>query len=366
MRKLHFLFLFLFAFSVLSAQEKLSKEEKARREKNIQAGNPFVKYGSKAPVATLSKGKYLEVQDLDSIVTIGTSRWHVDNKKIVSDIVRDTLNPDAQPIGDAPGMWMSPDPLTEEFPSYSPYNFCMGNPLRLVDTDGRAPTDIVFFNRQGQETNRIISNTVFKTYVQDNNVNFMRPYLFYAEAQMPNVIQNRVNNNGGNEDVSGSQYQKNDYQIAASTYLTNQELNSGFMNVVDRGGHNIPSSNLVNVPDISVDTVKAWSMQETHAGTDLGGSGILQVNVAGDHTADKSSLGITKGSVFSANSEINLAIRYAIGKGFSSDGKGNYTWKGWDGALKGFGPGAKDPNYVQKINTMQSESTEPTPTNYKP
>lgn len=141
MNKVLYILIFIFSFSVLSAQEKLSKEEKARREKNIQAGNPFVKYGCKAPVATLSKGKYLEVQDLDSIVTIGTMRWHVDNKQIVGRIVRDTLNPDAQPIGDAPGMWMSPDPLSEEFPSWSPYNMCFDNPMKYKDPDGRAPTD---------------------------------------------------------------------------------------------------------------------------------------------------------------------------------------------------------------------------------
>ncbi|OAE90425.1 hypothetical protein SU65_11840 [Flavobacterium psychrophilum] len=127
---------------MLSAQEKLTKEEKARREKNIQAGNPFAKYGYKAKVATLSKGKYLEFHDLDSIVTIGTSRWHVDNKKIVGDIVIDSLNVDAQPIGDAPGMWMSPDPLSEEFPSYSPYTYAMNNPVNMVDPDGRFPYPI--------------------------------------------------------------------------------------------------------------------------------------------------------------------------------------------------------------------------------
>ncbi|ELM3645150.1 hypothetical protein ACRZOL_002404 [Flavobacterium psychrophilum] len=121
------------------AQEKLSKEEKARREKNIQAGNPFARFGKKVKIATLSNGKYLEFHDLDSIVTIGTTRWHVKSKKMVGDIVRDTLNPDAQPIGDSPGMWMSPDPLSEEFPSYSPYNMCLNNPVNLVDPDGRAP-----------------------------------------------------------------------------------------------------------------------------------------------------------------------------------------------------------------------------------
>lgn len=135
------------------AQEKLSKQEKERREKNIKAGNPFVKFGCKAPVATLSKGKYLEVHDLDSIVTIGTIRWDVENQKIVGNITIDSLNVDAQPIGDAPGMWMSPDPLSEEFPSYSPYSFCFGNPMKYKDPDGRAAVDVIppdWVDRNGQ------------------------------------------------------------------------------------------------------------------------------------------------------------------------------------------------------------------------
>lgn len=149
MRKLNYLLILLFSFSVLSAQEKLSKEEKARREKNIQAGNPFAKYGYKARIATLSKGKYLEFHDLDSIVIIGTIRWHVKNKHILGQIVLDSLNADAQPIGDAPGRWMSPDPLSEEFPSWSPYNMCMNNPVRMVDPDGRSPKDIIVTAKDG-------------------------------------------------------------------------------------------------------------------------------------------------------------------------------------------------------------------------
>lgn len=141
MRKIYYLLILIFSFSVLSAQEKLSKEEKARREKNIQAGNPFARFGYKAKVATLSNGKYLEFHDLDSIVSIGSVRWHVDKSQIVGRIIIDTLNPDAQPTGDTAGRWMSPDPLSEEFPSYSPYNFCLNNPMRLVDPTGMAPED---------------------------------------------------------------------------------------------------------------------------------------------------------------------------------------------------------------------------------
>ncbi len=139
MTKFYFLILCLFSFGFLSAQEELSKEEKERRERNIQAGNPFAKFGYKAKVATLSKGKYLEVHDLDSIVTIGTTRWHVDKNKIVGDIVIDSLNPDARPIGDVAGRWISPDPLSEEFPEWSPYTMTFNNPIKFVDPDGRAP-----------------------------------------------------------------------------------------------------------------------------------------------------------------------------------------------------------------------------------
>lgn len=160
MKNHYFLIFLLFTIGTISAQEKLSKEEKARREKNIQAGNPFVKYGSKAPVATLSKGKYLEVHDLDSIVTIGTMRWHVDKKQIVSRIEIDTLNIDAQPIGDTPGRWMSPDPLSEEFPEWSPYVFAKNNPIRYNDPTGLAADDVVITGAQSQQALQELQKSV--------------------------------------------------------------------------------------------------------------------------------------------------------------------------------------------------------------
>ncbi len=36
-------------------------------------------------------------------------------------------------------VWLSVDPLTHEFPGWSPYNFTMNSPLNLVDPDGMAP-----------------------------------------------------------------------------------------------------------------------------------------------------------------------------------------------------------------------------------
>src|SRR5690554_7531195 len=104
--------IFLLVFNVTFAQEEeLSKEEKERREKNIQAGNPFAEFGYKAKVATLSNGKYLEVHDLDSIVKIGSSFWHVRKQKIVGTVHQDTTDMYRQPLFETAGRWLSPDPL---------------------------------------------------------------------------------------------------------------------------------------------------------------------------------------------------------------------------------------------------------------
>lgn len=137
MRRFYFLALCLFSFVGISAQEKLSKEEKERREKNIQAGNPFKQFGYKGKVATLSKGKYLEVHDLDSIVIIGSVRFHVDKKKIVGFVDADTIKTEyARPVGDIASRWLSPDPKSEEFTQWSPYNMCLDNPVKYKDPDG--------------------------------------------------------------------------------------------------------------------------------------------------------------------------------------------------------------------------------------
>ena len=33
-------------------------------------------------------------------------------------------------------MWLSVDPMLDKYPNISPYNYCMWNPVKLIDSDG--------------------------------------------------------------------------------------------------------------------------------------------------------------------------------------------------------------------------------------
>ncbi len=132
---------------VLKTKDSLTPKEAERRRKNIAIGNPFAKYGVYPKIATLSKGKYLEFHDTDSIVVIGSVRYNTKKGNIIEVREVDLSDPDAQPIGDTHGRWMSPDPLSEEFSNWTPYNYAVNNPIFNTDPTGMAASPI--FDEQG-------------------------------------------------------------------------------------------------------------------------------------------------------------------------------------------------------------------------
>ncbi len=149
--------LFSVGFAYSQVDENLSPEEKARRQRNIDMGNPFARFGYKPKIATLSKGKYLEFHDRDTIVKIGSFSYHTRNKTVTGYYSLDSLRSEATLHPTLISRWFSPDPLSDEFPSWSPYNFVFNNPIRFVDPDGRAPDDIIFLNNKDEEIARIVT-----------------------------------------------------------------------------------------------------------------------------------------------------------------------------------------------------------------
>ena len=65
-------------------------------------------------------------------------------------------------------MWLSVDPMSDKYPSISPYNYCMWNPIRLVDPNGM---DTVVFDGAGNFSNRIKASGKHIGRVLDKNGN---------------------------------------------------------------------------------------------------------------------------------------------------------------------------------------------------
>lgn len=166
---------------VLKSHDELTPEEAERRRKNIEAGNPFKKYGYYPKVATLSKGKYLEFHDMDSIVSIGSIRYNKKTKDIVEFKEIDINDPDAQPYLDTAGRWFSPDPLSEEFRAWSPYNYAVNNPIRNIDPDGRAaehidPSAIFEKNKDGSYKNPKLVQSWNAFATSKDGIAFLKDY----------------------------------------------------------------------------------------------------------------------------------------------------------------------------------------------
>lgn len=94
--------------------------------------SPFSKLGYKKQVMyTSSKGEFEEFHDKADIVEIGLVYFNTKTNKVVG-----YVNKEKAEVAVATSA-MSVDPLCEKYYWISPYAYCLNNPVRFVDPDGR-------------------------------------------------------------------------------------------------------------------------------------------------------------------------------------------------------------------------------------
>ncbi|MBS9462079.1 hypothetical protein KIM67_06625 [Flagellimonas sp. 389] len=132
------------------------------------AQNPFEKFGYTPKIGTLSKGKYIEHFDNDSIVRIGSVLFNPFTKSIVGFVETDKVYSEATLEPEIVSRWMTPDPLTEEREWVNPYNFVQNNPIIRTDPTGLLDTygvnndgdvvwldDKTYLDENGNEVDRL-------------------------------------------------------------------------------------------------------------------------------------------------------------------------------------------------------------------
>jgi hypothetical protein len=103
----------------------------------ISQEHPWEKYGFNPKIITLSKGKYQEFHDNDTIIEIGSVIFDRKNGKIIGIVEADTSTNCEIIKPSIISRWISPDPHAENYLNWSPYNYVADNPIMLIDPDGR-------------------------------------------------------------------------------------------------------------------------------------------------------------------------------------------------------------------------------------
>jgi RHS repeat-associated protein len=116
------------------------------------------------------------------------------------------------------GRWHSMDPLAEQYRRWTPYNYCLNNPLRFIDPDGMNLAEFEI-NRTNGEIKKLNDNQYYKTESGE-----VKPLAEGESTDGKNMVDKITNSEGESEHyTAGSIQETNKDQQATSKFADAEE-----------------------------------------------------------------------------------------------------------------------------------------------
>ena len=120
-------------------------------------------------------------------------------------------------------LWLSVDPMSDKYPSLSPYNYCEFNPLKYIDPDGQEK--IIRFRTQKPDSYTYQGKSIFKRYSQDLNI-YSKNQRLFNQAQKYNDNEGIIHlfAHGSPGSVDMAEHGEKDAQSLYTFLLNNSEV----------------------------------------------------------------------------------------------------------------------------------------------